>query len=224
MQYLPSPPAWNRIGTRLVILFSLQAIVFPAEAQISPEVVAPAKRIELTPAKTPAEVRPSTPLILKLGNLKTYRQPNNLFSIDVPETWQIENFSQPNRIKLQWQDPDRDALICIELVQVFRKFTQAELGEELTKILKRVYATYPRLRIDRFVKQPNGSVRVSWSYQNGGTESAPTYYSGNSFMQQYGNKLSGKYYILPSQQYDRLKDNWIQSINSYQVNESAEIP
>jgi hypothetical protein len=137
MQYLPSPRAWNRIGTRLVILLSLQAIVFPAEAQISPEVVAPAKRIELTPAKTPAEVRPSTPLILKLGNLKTYRQPNNLFSIDVPETWQIENFSQPNRIKLQWQDLDRETLICIELVRVSRKFTQAELGEELTKILKR---------------------------------------------------------------------------------------
>jgi hypothetical protein len=218
MKYQISQSLWSKIGIGLAIFLSLETTVSSAETQ---SVIA---RLDLTPIPTQQNPRPDSSPTLKIGNLKTYRHPNSLFSIDIPQKWQLENSSKPQHVRMQWQDRDRDGLICIELLYSSRQFTEEELGAELTQVLKRVYAPYPRLSIKVPVTQPNGSVRVAWSYQKKASDGSIKSYAGNSFMQQYGNKLSASYYVLPVQQYAQLKEPLNQIISSYQVSDAAEIP
>jgi hypothetical protein len=213
------------MGIGLAMLLFLDMSLFAAKTQSveGKSALSNIARLDLTPIPT-QNSQPSFRPTLKIGNLKTYQHPNNLFSIDIPQKWQLENSSKPQHVRVQWQDRDRDGLICVEVFYATRQFTEEELGAELSRVLKRVYAPFPQLSIKVPVTQPNGSVRVAWSYQKKASDGAIRSYAGNSFIKQYGNKLSASYYVLPAQQYVQLIEPLNQIIRSYQVSETANIP
>jgi hypothetical protein len=196
MQHQLSYIVSTRIGIRLLIGSSL--LVYIAAAQAQPTTIA---RLDLTPQPNQPNTRPVLRSILKIGNLKNYRHPNNLFAIDIPQKWQVEDRSKPNHTILIWRDSNNEGLIEVQVRQSSRQLTEEELSEGLSAIIKRGYASYPQSNINIPVTQSDGSVRVTWSYPKKLSDGSMMFFTGNSFIQQHGNKVSVNYYILPSQQY-----------------------
>lgn len=201
------------MGIGLVALISLAINITPAIA-----------KLDLTPKPNQPNSAPAVRSTLKIGNLKTYRHPSSLFSIDVPQRWQLENISKPNHAILRWEDPNRDGLIVVQVLRSPGAMTEEEMGERLTKIIRLIYPSNPQLKINLPVTQPNGSVRVSWSFPRTASDGSKVFYAGNSFMQQHGNKVSANFYVLPSQQYAQLKESLNQIIRSFQLNNEIEVP
>ncbi len=213
MQHRLSQIAWSKTGIGLAVAITVSVNIAPAIA-----------RLDLTPKPNQTNPAPAVRSSLKIGNLKTYRHPSNLFSIDVPQRWQIENISKPSHAILRWEDPTRDGLIVVQVLRSPGEMTEEEMGERLTKIIRLIYPSNPQLKINLPVTQPNGSVRVSWSYPKTASDGSKVFYAGNSFMQQHGNKVSANFYVLPSQQYAQLKEPLNQIIRSFQLNSDVEVP
>jgi hypothetical protein len=213
MQHRSSQIAWSKVGIGLAVAISASVNIAPAIA-----------KLDLTPKPTQTNPAPAVRSSLKIGNLKTYRHPSSLFSIDIPQRWQMENISKPSHAILRWEDPTRDGLIVIQVLRSPGAMTEEEMGERLTKIIRLIYPSNPQLKINLPVTQPNGSVRVSWSFPRTASDGSKVFYAGNSFMQQHGNKISANFYVLPSQQYAQLKEPLNQIIRSFQLNNDIEVP
>ena len=216
MQHRSSQISWSKVGIGLVAVVSIAVNIAPAIA-----------RLDLSPKPdrpNQPNVPPAARSILKIGNLKTYRHPSGLFSIDTPQRWQMENISKPNHVILRWEDANRDGLIVIQVLRSPGAMTEEEMGERLTKIIRLIYPSNPQLKVNLPVTQPDGSVRVSWSFPKKANNGSTVFYSGNSFLKQHGNKVSANFYVLPSQQYAQLKEPLNQIIRSFQLNDEIDVP
>jgi hypothetical protein len=220
-------------GTSL-LLSSLLAIALPTAAALtragtistltknSPTAIEIA-RLDLT-SPLPTNYNQNSRSLLKISTLKTYRHPSKLFSIDVPQKWQLENFSEPNHIRVQWQDANHHGLICVELFNFAGRVTAEELGTQLSEVLQKVYGNHDRLNISQPITQSNGSVRVNWSYVKQTDNGAIVSYKGKSFIQQIGNKISASYYVVPDRQTTQLAAPFDRIIRSYRINPDIDIP
>jgi hypothetical protein len=216
--------SWSVTGVGILFALSFPTVantaVVTTNLSISPTEIA---RLDLTPpsqSNSPTNSRP----LLKIGGLKNYQHPSNLFSIDVPQKWQFENLSTPQHVRVQWQDVNKEGLICVEIFNFSRQLNEEELGAELSRIIGRVYKSYPQLNISLPVTQPTGAVRVTWSYRDKSSNGSMVTYTGNSFMRQVNGKVSATYYVLPSPQYAQLKNPLNQIIRSYQITEGVAVP
>ena len=93
-------------------------------------------RLDLT-SPLPTNIRQNSRQLLKISALKTYRHPSNLFSIAIPPQWQLEDFSEPNHVRVQWQDANHHGLICVEIFNYANRITATELGTELSQVIKK---------------------------------------------------------------------------------------
>jgi hypothetical protein len=180
-------------------------------------------RLDLT-SPLPTTSRQNSRQLVKIGTLTTYQHPSNLFSIAIPQRWQLEDLSEPNHVRVQWQDSNQHGLVCVEIFNYSDRLTATQLGAELSQVLEKVYGEYPQLNIGRPIAQANGTVRVDWSYQKEASNGAIVSYTGNSYIQQIGDKISASYYVLPSQQSMQLAAPLKRIIRSYQVSEAVDIP
>ncbi len=228
------PHFWQIVAGTSLLLSSLPAIVLPTASasarseqistltKSSPTAVEIA-RLDLT-SPLPTNYGRNSRQLLKISNLTTYRHPSRLFSIDVPQKWQLENFSEPNHIRVQWQDPNHHGLICVELFNFPSRVTSQELGTQLSEVLRKVYGEYDRLSISQPITQSNGSVRVNWSYLKQTDSGATVAYKGKSFIQKVGNKISASYFVVPAQQTTQLATPFDRIIRSYQINPDIDVP
>ncbi|BAU04924.1 protein kinase domain-containing protein [Fischerella sp. NIES-3754] len=154
-----------------------------------------------------------------IGNLQTYSYDTGLFSIDVPQGWNLRDNSNANEVIIYWLDPTENGLIQVNVFNTENTPTQ----EELTNILKRFinkFESEPDFRMDQPVRQNDGSVRITWSYtaKSGNASGSLT---ANSFIKSQGDKISIDSYIVPSEQYKELLPTVNQVIASYKLNASA---
>jgi hypothetical protein len=180
-------------------------------------------RLDLT-SPLPTTNRQKSQQLIKISALTTYRHPSSLFSIAIPQKWQLEDLSEPNHVRVQWQDSNRHGLVCVEIFNYSNRLSTEELGTELRQVLQKVYGDYDRINIGRPIPQDDDSVRVNWSYQKQASNGSTVSYSGTSYIQQIGNKISASYYVLPAQQSTQLAEPLNQIIRSYQVSKAIEIP
>jgi hypothetical protein len=208
------------LGAPPVVLSTLAGTSRPVNRLVATTTIA---RLDLT-SPLPTTSRRNSRQLVKIGALTTYRHPSNLFSIAIPQQWQLEDLSEPNHVRVQWQDSNRHGLVCVEIFNYSDRLTATQLGTELSQVLEKVYGEYPQLSIGRPIAQANGTIRVDWSYQKETSNGAIVSYTGNSYIQQIGDKISASYYVLPSQQSTQLAAPLKRIIKSYQVSEDIDIP
>jgi hypothetical protein len=231
-------PHLLRIVAGTSLLSALPALVLPTASALDskqiPTIIAPSNLTKISPTATkiarldlnsplPATYKRNSRPLLQISTLKTYQHPSKLFSIDVPQKWQLENFSEPNHVRVQWQDANHHGLICVELFNFSGRVTKAELGDQLSQVLGKVYGDYDQLKIGQPTAQSNGSVRVDWSYQKEASNGSMVAYKGKSFIKQIDNKISASYYVIPAQQTTQLAAPFDRIIRSYQVSD-VDIP
>ncbi len=160
-----------------------------------------------------------------ISNLKTYTYNNNLFSIDIPQEWTLKDKSQSGEAIVVWQDKTQNALFRINLFAANGTRSKQEMTEILENHLNKIIPAETKINFTK--KKPvilsDGVVRIAWSndYPNKGEN---VKFSGNSFIEQRGDKISIYTFILPDDQYKKLLAPIDQIINSYRISNSAPLP
>ncbi len=157
---------------------------------------------------------------LTIGNLKTYSYPTNLFSVDIPEGWNLKDNSNANEVIIYWLDPTENALIQVNVFNTQNNPDQGELTDILKRFIQKFAEKEQDFTMDQPVRQKDGSVRITWSYtaKSGNSSISLT---ANSFIKSQEDKISIDSYIVPSEQYKELLPTVNQIIASYKFNASV---
>ncbi len=157
---------------------------------------------------------------VEIGNLQTYTYETGLFSIDIPQGWNIKDNSNSNEIIIYWLDNTENGLIQVNVFTTNNTPTQEELTNALKNFVTKFAGSESNFQTAQPVTQSDGSVRITWSYTtqiqgNSGT------LTGNSFIKHQGDKISIDTYVVPDEQYKKLLPLINQIIGSYKLNASA---
>ncbi|PSB03060.1 serine/threonine-protein kinase [Merismopedia glauca] len=153
-------------------------------------------------------------LPVEIGQLEAYRYKTGLFSLDIPQGWTLKEQSTSQQIFVGWQDKNENGAIFVIVGQNAEKLTDEGLGNKLKDYINSSFNT-DGLKVestDLPVKQPNGSVRVSFALRD---KSLNVLLTGNGFIEQENNKLSYFLVFVPQSQYSKLLPSINMVIASY---------
>ncbi len=173
----------------------------PAEANTTAE--APA---------TTAEAIPAEPVVI--GDLVTYKDKADLFQIDAPQNWTLEDVSTTDTLRLIWSAPSKTAALIVEIFSDTKTNTPEDLTSLLQKYVDKNFSSEPDFAVNSPKTQTDGSVLITWAFTDKGTQ---TKLLGNAFIEQRGTKVSVLSYFMPSDQFEGFKDQTSKILNSYKI-------
>jgi FlaG/FlaF family flagellin (archaellin) len=166
--------------------------------------------------------------LVKVGDLKTYTHPNNLFSVSMPASWNKSDTSKPEETIVTWEDKTGNAVVSID---IFDNTTDSEiqnnpesLGRFLTKTVNDIYKkSLKNVTVNKPDDLGNGVVRLAWAYESEGNgQSVPM--SGTSFIRLDRNRISIFTDIIPTEQFERLRSTLDTIVQSFTVNSEIPLP
>lgn len=225
--------AWAKAGaivySSLFGLFFL-LVIFGAMVESPPEESQPGTsptvtEESVTPTPTPKTEESSSKFQqVEIGSLETYTYNNQLFSIDVPQGWKRQDKSQSGEAIVLWLDSAENGLLGVNIFAEESQQTQKQLSEMLQRVLNSFFGSQPDFKLSEPVIQPDGSVRITWSYTVTVDNGIKGTFAGESFIEQRGNKISILTYALPKEQHSSLEQPINQILRSYKINPSAPLP
>lgn len=174
-----------------------------------------------SPSVSPSFAVPTTRRV-EIGNFFTYTYKTGLFSLDIPNDWNLKDHSKAKEVILEWQDRTGNAGVIVDVFANNSQRTQAELTNFLQKFLKQSFASYRNFSMGEPIQQSDGSVSISWINKIQ-LQGKPVTLIGNTYIEQRGDKTSVFTYALPEEQSDMLTQTMQQIKNSFKVNYSVEI-
>ena len=159
---------------------------------------------------------------VKINKLETYTHPGGVFSMDVPEGWTKQDQSQPGQVLVSWTDATGNSVIIANISDAEATLSKEDLGSNLKKKFTEVFSVQPKFQISDAKEQPDGTMRVEWSYEVTAQSQTETVL-GNSFIEQKGNKIAIFSIGVLNSQFDKLKDNMNKIIASRKINPDAKV-
>lgn len=162
--------------------------------------------------------------MVEITDLETYTYDTGLFSIDIPEGWELQDNSTSGEANVLWLDPTQNALIVVDIFETDAASTSPEDLEELLRsYLEQTFSSYPDFELGDVVEQSDGSLLIVWSYtaDASGLEGMVL---GNSFIEQRGSYISLLTLLVPDEQFENLMDMTNDILNSYVIDTSALLP
>lgn len=157
---------------------------------------------------------------VEFGDLETYEHPSGVFQIDMPSNWELQDNSKPDEIIMLWTDPTQNGGVIVNLFEVEPTYTADQLTDILTEYLNNQFGSEENFSTDEPETQGDDSILITWSYTGSAGDLAVDY-TGNSFIEQRGNKISLLTALLPSEQLDATLDPTNEIINTYRINPDA---
>lgn len=182
------------------------------------------------PPEPTATPRPSPPAastqsgqlaLVDIGPLVTYRHASGVFRIDVPNNWTLQDNSSPDELLLIWTDPTGNGAILVNIFEDNRSFTDRQLVNLLNTFLADRFGNQPDFLYEDPRPQNDGSQLVVWSYTATADNNLKVTLLGNSFVEQRGNKVSILTTLVPDEQFDTLRNQTDDIINTYAIDPSA---
>lgn len=159
---------------------------------------------------------------VKINKLETYTHPGGVFSMDVPEGWTKQDTSKPDEIIVAWTDPAKNSLIIMDIFEIEATPSKEDLGSKLKEFITGLFGTQPKFAVADAKEQPDGTMRVEWSYEVT-VEAQSGTLLGNSFIEQKGNKVAVFSAAVPKGQFDGLKDGLNKIIGSRKIDPAVKI-
>ena len=155
-----------------------------------------------------------------INNLETYTYKNSLFSIDIPPEWTLNDKSDSDQTIVFWQDSTKNALFQINIFVTNGTKTKQEKTEILERFVNKFAAGKTNYTMEDPVVLSDGTVRIIWSndYSVNGKN---VKFTGNSFIQQYGEKISIYSFFVPDEQFDKLLPSINKILKSYKTDSSG---
>ncbi len=173
------------------------------------------------PSPTVASTQSSQLALVDIGPLKTYRHASGVFRIDVPNNWTLQDNSSPDELLLIWTDPTGNGAILVNIFEDSRSFTDSQLVNLLNTFLEDRFGNQPDFFYEDPRPQNDGSQLVVWSYIATVDNNIKATMLGNSFVEQRGNKISILTTLVPDEQFDTLRSQTDNIINTYAIDSSA---
>lgn len=173
------------------------------------------------PSPTVASTQSSQLALVDIGPLKTYRHASGVFRIDVPNNWTLQDNSSPDELLLIWTDPTGNGAILVNIFENSRSFTDSQLVDLLNTFLEDRFGNQPDFLYEDPRPQNDGSQLVVWSYTATVDNNIKATMLGNSFVEQRGNKISILTTLVPEEQFDTLRSQTDNIINTYAIDSSA---
>ena len=159
---------------------------------------------------------------VKINKLETYAHPGGVFTMDIPEGWTKQDTSKPDEIIVAWTDPAKNSLIIMDIFEIEATPSKEDLGGKLKEFITGLFGTQPKFAVADAKEQPDGTMRVEWSYEVT-VEGQSGTLLGNSFIEQKGNKVAVFSAAVPKGQFDGLKDGLNKIIASRKIDPSVKI-
>jgi hypothetical protein len=158
-----------------------------------------------------------------IGDLENYTYDTGVFSIDIPNNWKLKDTSKAGEAILIWTDPTGNALVGVDILKMADEQSQDDLIKLLQTFLKNSFSSNEGFTLEDPIPQDDGSVLIVWSYvdKSQGTDIELT---GNSFVEQRGDKVSILTTLVPHEQFDKLLDSMNKIIGSYKIDQTAALP
>jgi len=152
-----------------------------------------------------------------------YTHPSGLFSLDIPQNWELTDRSQPGEVVLLWFDPTENASIWVNIFDAPPEELPMGLEEVLQFFLQRTFGDRPNFAMERPVVGDDGSARVTWGYTKMG-EDASGWWQANSFIERQGDKIAILHVFTVGSQFSELAPQMTQMVNSYRIDPSVSTP
>ncbi len=163
-------------------------------------------------------------LAVEMEDLTTYTHQNDLFSIDVPEKWTLQDNSKPGEAITLWTDPTGNSMIVVDVLKESSERTTEELTTLLQDFLNGAFSEEPDFLMEEPVPQEDGSTLIVWSYTATADNDVQAKLLGNSFIEQRGDKVAILTLAVPEEQFETLRPDISSVLGSYSINESADVP
>ena len=158
-----------------------------------------------------------------VGDLQTFEYSTGLFSIDVPANWTLSDTSKPTEVIYSWTDLSENGALIVDIFEEEQEYTSEELTTILETFLTNSFSKQEDFTVEEPTEQSDGSILLVWSYTAIADNDVKAPLTGNSFIEQRGNKVSILTTLVPSDQFDALLDSTNDIINSYTLDPDAEI-
>ncbi len=159
---------------------------------------------------------------VKIDKLENYKHPTGLFSMDIPAGWTKQDTSKPDEIIIAWTDPAKNSLIIMDVFEVEGNPNKSELGSKLKEFISGLFGKQPQFNISDAQEQPDGTMRVEWSYEVT-VQNSKGILLGNSFIEKKDNKVAVFSVAMPKNQFNDLKANFNKVISSRQIDPKVNI-
>ncbi|WP_019501815.1 serine/threonine-protein kinase [Pseudanabaena sp. PCC 6802] len=178
----------------------------------------------LVKASTPATGTSSPDRFLKVRaeNPQPFTYKNGLFEIDIPTGWTLTDNSKSGEVIALWFDSTRNALISVNIFNG-DNLSADKAPEFLQTFLRNTFGSKPGFYVENPIVQSDGSTLIVWGYLET-IQGATDRIQGNSYIQKVGDKASLLTIGVLDRQFEDLREPMTRVINSYKINESAQIP
>ncbi|NJK40900.1 MAG: protein kinase [Acaryochloridaceae cyanobacterium SU_2_1] len=221
---------WSIAGGLSVLLigviaaFGLLSDTSTVDPVVSPEASSlPRSSSSSSPAST-TEPKTRDFQSVKISGLETYTHPSNVFSLLVPSGWKVEDVSSPGELLINWSDSTENARIIADIFDDTSNPDQAALTKLLQNFLRKTYSAKESFFLEDPKPQADGSVLLIWGYTATATGNIKVKLLGNSFIEREGSRVAILTFILPSEQFEELKEYLNRMSNSYKVDTQPSIP
>ena len=165
------------------------------------------------------DATPSTEVTI--GDLEDYTYKTGLFSIKVPNNWEMADNSKAGEAIVIWGEPSGRATAVVDIFAESKKQTSEELTNFLKDFLTKTFGSKQDFFLNEPKTQSDGSILLVWAYTD---ESLNMKALGNSFIEQRGDKISILSMVVPDDQFDQLLPKTNEIIQSYSIEPSADLP
>ena len=150
------------------------------------------------------------------GDFKTYKDPKNLFTVDLPANWDVKDKSDSDEINLSINDPSENAAVSIH-VWTQDKPLPGGPSAYLSNYLKTTVATLTNYTQGEPKVQKDGSTGIYFKWDENSKEVGMVKMWGDSFIEQKGNVVGLIIFLIPEEQYTLKKDQAYHLINSFHI-------
>lgn len=158
--------------------------------------------------------------LVEFGELEAYEHPSGVFRIEIPNNWGLQDNSKPDEIVMVWTDPSENAGVIVDIFEDETTYTGEQLTDILTTYLENSFGSEEGYATDEPETQSDDSILITWSFVET-VDDLEVEYTGNSFIEQRGNKVSLLTALLPSEQLDATLDPANEVINTYRIDPEA---
>ncbi len=156
---------------------------------------------------------------VRIGSLQTYSQPGDLVSAAFPSNWDFTDLSDPDLLRYVSIEPFQNAMFVVAAFESSTEFSPNQLAVLLQDDVESVFGRFPDFDMSRdATPQNDGSLRVTFGFLD---ETAPERldeFMGNAFIKQQHGVIMLLYFMVPDDQFDRLRPDINGVINAAQIN------
>jgi hypothetical protein len=165
-------------------------------------------------------INPASTKKVVFGELQEFTHPSGIFTIMVPENWGVQDGSSDDASVVYFLDPGKNAAIIARAVVVADSPDNDAIGQMLQTYVEDQFGGLKKYQAEDPKKMKNGDMGMGFSFDATAGGKTYTMY-GDAYAFLNDPVASTLVFIGPKDQYDDIRDQAYEVLNSYKANPDA---